>query len=193
MTVAITILAAGSSSRMKKIKQLLPIQNSTLLGIAIENALQSDADQVYCVLGANADLITNSIQNSNIKIIYNPKYSEGLSSSIIAGIEYMSSKPFDATLIMLGDQPMVDSEYLNKLIINFKGNPSQVVASEYSDKIGVPAIFPKTFYNQLLQLNGDKGASLLLNSETINIKTVTGSSLVDIDTEEDYNSFINSL
>ena len=51
--VAILVLAAGASSRMKTPKQLLKIGNQTLLELVLEKAKALTSLHVYCVLGAN--------------------------------------------------------------------------------------------------------------------------------------------
>lgn len=193
MKTAIIILAAGNSSRMKAIKQLLPLGNNTLLGLTIENALKATTDEVYCVLGANADNIQHHVKQYNVKFIRNLNYEDGLGSSIGAGINHIQSLNIDAVLIMLGDQPKVSTSYLNEMFRVFKENQNHIIASDYSGKNGVPAIFPKTYFEDLLRLAGDKGAGELLNKSDASIKTITNSvSLDDIDTPEDYQNLITN-
>lgn len=193
MNIAILILAAGSSSRMGKAKQLLPVKNSTLLGIAVKNAHNSNAEQIYCVLGEHAEQIQESIKKYNINIIRNPNYKNGLSSSIVEGIKHLKSESIDAILVMLADQPKVDTTYLNILIDSFYKHPSKISASNYSGIYGVPAIFPKTYVEQLLKLKGDKGAKALLNSQKKQVISMTSDKLIDIDTQEEYLNFLKSL
>ena len=192
MNIATLILAAGNSSRMGKAKQLLAVEDSTLLGMAIKNALKSDTDEVFCVLGENINVILKSIEKFEIGTIVNPNYEDGLSSSIVCGIERLMH--FDAVFVMLADQPKVDSSYLNQIIFDFKDNPGCIIASDYEGTKGVPALFPKEYYHFLLKLKGDKGAKQLLNSKKITVKTVnTSVNLLDIDTPEDYHNLINNL
>ncbi|ULC59067.1 nucleotidyltransferase family protein [Flaviramulus sp. BrNp1-15] len=193
--ISVLILAAGNASRMGRIKQLLPYNNSTLLQVAINNALASKANDVHCVLGANSEIIQKEIKADKVTFINNPNWQEGLSSSIVAGVEYLKTlkEETDAIMIMLADQPKVDKYYLNELIDLFKKNENKIIASIYKNRKGVPAIFPSTHFNELLQLKGDKGANLLLNnsdqdviSPDLNINNI----LKDIDTPEDYKRFI---
>lgn len=193
MNIAIVILAAGSSSRMGQAKQLLPIKQTTLLGIAIEQAQNSNAKKVYCVLGKHADLIQESIKTYNIEIIHNPNYKNGLSSSIVTCIEHLQSKSVDAILIMLADQPKVDAAYLNVLIDSFAQHPTKISASYYSGTYGVPAIFPWSYVDQLLKLEGDKGAKALLNSKKVQVIALKSDKLIDIDTPNEYHNFLKSL
>jgi molybdenum cofactor cytidylyltransferase len=191
MKIAILLLAAGSSSRMGVAKQLLPIGEMTLLGIVIETALQSNANKVYCVLGANAEVIKQLISKYNIESIFNPNYKTGLSSSIVAGIEHFKTQNFDAVLIVLGDQPLIKAEYLNEMIATFKNYKGKIIASKYNNTFGVPSIIPKIYFNQLLKLKGDKGAKDFLNSN--DVIPLENKNLMDIDTKKEYEDYLNSI
>ena len=68
---AILILAAGKSTRMGTVKQLLPFKKSTLLNHCINQALQSKTDSVFCVLGAYKELITKEIKHLDITVVFN--------------------------------------------------------------------------------------------------------------------------
>mgnify|MGYP001812580947 CR=1 FL=1 len=181
---------------MGGVKQLLPYANSTLLETVIQNALASKADKVYCVLGANSEAIKSQIKNSKVAFIDNLNWNDGLSSSIVTGITYTESikeKP-KAVLVMLADQPYVDSKYINELIELFNMNQDKIIVSAYGNKKGVPAIFPKRFNDDLLKLKGDKGAKAFFNSKEIDTVTFASKSkkaLNDIDTLEDYNRLLD--
>jgi molybdenum cofactor cytidylyltransferase len=194
--IAIIILAAGSSSRMGKIKQLLKVDNKTLLEMAIEAATTSNASAVFCILGANSEIIQKEIGPQNIDIIFNKEFNTGLSSSIAAAINDIEKRQvdIDAALIMLADQPEVNTEYLNKLIAVYQKNATKIIASNYNNNPGVPVIFPKKHFKNLALLKGDKGAKDFLKlhaSETINIPR--SSPLIDIDTKEEYGSLLKSI
>lgn len=193
MNIAILILAAGSSSRMKTTKQLLPIGKTTLLGATIEYALQSNTKRIYCVLGANAETIKTSISKYNIETISNPNYKSGLSSSIATGIQHISNQNFDAVLLVLGDQPLITSSYFNEMINTFKKHSKKIIASGYNTNLGVPAIIPKIYFNDLLSLEGDKGAKTFLNSKKDKIIKLDSANVMDIDTPKEYQDYINSI
>ena len=192
MNIAILILAAGSSTRMGTIKQLLPVGNTTLLGITIENALKSNATKVYCVLGANFEAIRNSISNFRIEIIRNSDYENGLSTSISRGIEEIMHQDYDAILMVLADQPFINSETLNSLIQVYLIHPEKIVASSYESQVGIPVLIPKNYYSEFLKLSGDKGAKHFLNTNRDKIFAYNIKNLTDIDTKEDYQELLNS-
>jgi molybdenum cofactor cytidylyltransferase len=190
MKIAVLILAAGKSSRMGGIKQLLPYKNSTILGTIIENVESVFLSDIYVILGANSEKIAKSLKNYSVHILENDKYASGLSSSIKKGVEMLVD--YDAILILLGDQPRIDAAYIQKLQRAFLKDSKRIVASSYHKIAGVPAIFPKTYFKELVKLEGDKGAKDFLNSPLQNINTIEFSEkLIDIDTPEDYKKLMN--
>ncbi len=193
MNIAILILAAGSSSRMGVAKQLLPAGKTTLLGVTIERALQSNAHKMYCVLGANAEAVKKSISKYSVESIFNPEYKSGLSSSIVTGIQYLINQNFDAVLILLGDQPLITTQYLNEMIDTFNNHDGKIIASNYNKTMGVPTIIPKTHYNQLLKLKGDKGAKDWLNTRNQEIIPLKNTNLMDIDTKKEYQDYLKLI
>lgn len=193
MKIAILILAAGRSNRMKSSKQLLAVGKTTLLGITLKNALLSSANNIYVILGANVEAIKISISKYNVETIFNPNYETGLSSSIVAGVKHLQKENFDAILILLGDQPLITSTYINEMITTFKMNKENVIVSKYYDTFGVPAVIPKSHFNQLLKLKGDKGAKDWLNTNREDIICMQNTNLTDIDTQKEYQDYLNSI
>lgn len=183
---ATLILAAGKSSRMGSPKQLLPYKTTTLLGWTVEQALQSKTNAVFCVIGANATPIKKSIEKYPIEIIFNANFNNGLSTSIVAGINYLKNKKFDTVLILLADQPNVTAHYLNELITASKENKTKIIASTYNESVGVPAVFPKQYFQQLLKLSGDTGAKKILEKHQKEIISIKPINLIDIDTVNEY-------
>lgn len=188
--ITIIILAAGSSSRFGSPKQLLKWKKSNLLQHAIETARASNATQVILVLGANYELIKENINSEGVEIIKNNSWEKGLGTSISVGVKYVMNNraEVDGILIMLADQPLIDSEYLDKMIANFNSSSQQIIASSYENKKqGVPVIFDKCYFTELKELNDDEGAKHLIRKHLEHVKTVKlDFQNLDIDTIEDY-------
>ena len=186
--IAIIVLAAGSSSRMKTVKQLEKINNKTLLEITLEKAIQLQNQHIFCVLGANAELIKTTISYHNVQFIINKNFTFGLSSSIVSAIDFLKKENqfFDGYFILLADQPNIETQYLQDVIDLFKKNPNKIVASNYGHNYGVPAIIPSKFTKELLVLQGDKGAKEFINSNKKNviIPEIT-TNFFDVDTQAD--------
>ncbi|SED17707.1 molybdenum cofactor cytidylyltransferase [Tenacibaculum sp. MAR_2009_124] len=190
MKTAIVILAAGKSSRMGTAKQLLPYRHTTLLGWTIEQALKIVNTEVICITGAKREIVEKSISTYPITIIHNSNFQNGLSASIKVGIRYVSQKDFDNVLIILADQPFVTNGYLKEIISKSCMDPEKIIASNYGNRIGVPALFPRRFYQHLSKLTGDKGAKELLSKHSDNILKMPKVNLIDIDTQEEYEHYV---
>lgn len=196
MKIAILILAAGESKRMNGIKQLLPWKNTTLLGNAIEQAIASKGDAVYVVLGANANQIVPAIAHYKVQIIENKNWKNGLGNSIAAGVNYLKENQldYDAILITLADQPLLNANYYNLLIDNYSQKEAKIIASETNNLPSVPAIFDAVYFEKLSQLNQDKGAKEILLAAQNEVYVVcAAANLMDLDTQMEYEKVYNSL
>ena len=185
--IAAIILAAGSSKRMGKVKQLLPWKYTTLLGNSIEQALASEVNEVFVVLGSNYKLISKEIENHNITILHNKKWSQGMGFSISCAMNFISNNSikYDGVLIILVDQPLIDIKYINKLIHKFIG--SNIITSKYKKRVGVPAIFSSVYFNELSGLNRDIGARDLITEHINDVKVIDAfDKIQDIDSISSY-------
>lgn len=194
--IAMLILAAGEAKRMQAIKQLLPWKNTTLLGNTIEQGLNTKANDVFVVLGANSEKIKESISNYDIQIIENKNWKLGLGSSISCAINCFKDKQlnYDALLISLADQPLIPSEYYNLLIDQFSTNKEKIITSNIKNKPSVPAIFDASYFEALSKLNEDKGAKKLLQSVPNDVLIInTDIKLIDVDTDESYKAILNDF
>ena len=187
--IAILLLAAGGSSRMGVAKQLLPWGGTSMIGNAINQTRSSNANEVLVVLGANFDDIEKDIASSKISIIRNNEWKLGLGSSIACGIDYVKQQhpEINAVLVMLADQPLIDSKYLNLLIETYIIGKKGIVATKYTNKYGVPAIFSEFYFDMLGALNSDQGAKELIGSNTNDVQGLTiEKNTMDVDTMQDY-------
>ena len=189
MKIAILILAAGESKRMHCIKQVLPWKNTTLLGNAIEQAIQSKGNAVYVMLGANANQIAPIIAHYKMQTIENKNWKNGLGNSIACGVRFLKENQlqYDAILITLADQPLLNAVYYNELIAAYSQKEAKIIASETNNSPSVPAIFDAIYFDKLSQLNQDKGAKeiLLANQKEVYVLHANAN-LVDIDTQTTY-------
>jgi molybdenum cofactor cytidylyltransferase len=196
MHLVTLILAAGSSSRMGSIKQLLSINGKTLLQHTLDLSTKIKSTRTLCVLGAHAEEIMQKVDGKNVEFIINKNHKLGLSASIISGIEYLQKEkiPFDGLFILLADQPAIKEDYYDEMMRLFDEKRMKIIASNYGNTLGVPAIFPAIFTNDLLQITGDKGAKEFLQKNkrrTLSPQTLVN--LLDIDTPKDYKNFIKKL
>lgn len=188
MKIATIILAAGESKRMNGIKQLLPWKDSTLLEHAINQSLQSSANDVYLVLGANMDKILKAVDTKKVNIIINDNWLLGMGTSIAAVIRFFRANQldFDGILIRLIDQPLLDINYYNLLIDKYIDSKN-IIASSYESGYGVPAVFDKIYFEELLVLKSDKGAKSIINEHKEALIVVNSEGrTIDLDDRQTY-------
>ncbi|QOD60193.1 nucleotidyltransferase family protein [Polaribacter haliotis] len=194
--IAILILAGGRSSRMKTPKQLLKIGDKYLLELVLEKAFSIQKSNVFCVLGNSSKEIQEKISFKNITVILNKNSENGLSSSIISGVKYIQKNDlsFDGICVLLADQPAIEKTYLKAMYQLFKSNNSKIIASNYGNILGVPVIFSKKYFPQLLLIEGDKGAKEFINAKKNDVLCPElNTNFIDIDTKEDFNSYKKSI
>lgn len=186
--IAVLILAAGSASRMGQPKQLLPWKNTTLLGHTIALALKVSKN-IGVVVGANAQEVIEKIPNG-IYIINNPIWQSGMGTSISTGVGALAKKyKPERLLILLVDQPLIDTVFLNKLL---SYHSKLIVATQYPRSIGVPAVFPKSYFLQLQNLQADFGARHILKALQEEVVSVPAAQVTaDIDTPETYHELFS--
>ena len=187
-SIGIIVLAAGASGRMKEPKQLLEFDGKTLLRRAVETAVQSIYEPVIVVLGAHFEKMKTEIEDLPIEICFNEDWQSGLSSSIKTGIENLLQIAPDiaACVITLADQPFVTANHLNLFAEKFFQTNSSIIAAEYNETLGVPALFSREIFDDLSELSGDKGAKTVIEKHQDKLSTVNlPEAAFDIDTPQD--------
>lgn len=187
--IAIVILAAGESSRMRRLKQLLPWGGTTLLGNAIQVAKDCKADNIYAVLGAQANDIRVHMKENEVDWILNKKWKQGMGTSIACAVNHLvhSKQLFDGILFTLCDQPFITATYLNKIIDTFNISNKGIIATAYESNNGVPVLFDKLYFEELGELNGITGARKIIKDRYDDVESISSKGIEkDLDTFEEY-------
>jgi molybdenum cofactor cytidylyltransferase len=195
MNTAIIILAAGASSRMGAPKQLLLLDGKTLIKRICETAMDTPCHPIVIVLGANRNLIRKETERMPITVIDNPQWEKGMSSSIKMGLAgaYMTEKNIEAVIFLTVDMPYVSPELINKMIEKAESDENiEIVACKYDNQIGIPVLFKRNTFTDLLELTGDDGAKKVViknKDKTAFIDFPEGK--LDLDTVEEYRNFVS--
>lgn len=184
-TSAIAILAAGQAQRFGSAKQLANYRGKPLLETVIDNCTAVENATVYLVLGAHREQIKARLNLQRVTILENKGWAEGIASSIRTTVQALQSQ-YDGILFVAGDQPLVKTEDLADLLTMGKNNPEKICCASYDNTIGIPALFPKIFYSELLALQDDRGAKRVLLDQAQNVLTLnTPGAAEDIDSLSD--------
>jgi xanthine dehydrogenase accessory factor len=186
--IEIIILAAGKSERMGQQKLLMPYAEKTMIEHIVEKAKGSNAGKVSVVVGSHQEEVTEIIQHLSAKVVLNRDFEKGMLSSVQCGFNAISSNS-KAGMILLGDQPMVQTKVINKLIDSFYKTGKGIIIPIYKNKRGHPVIIDARYINTINDLNPQVGLRQLMiehNDDIYEIEVDTNTILKDIDTIEDY-------
>jgi molybdenum cofactor cytidylyltransferase len=189
VSIPAIVLAAGASQRLGQPKQLLEYRGEFLIERAIRLANEAGAAPVIAVLGAHFEIIGASIALNDVILSINDQWEKGIASSIHAGLKTLDTiaKSASGVLILSCDQPRLTAPHFRALLEAFIAQSQLcIVASAYAGVHGVPAVFPRSVFPNLLALKGDKGARALLANPPCNLTALNfDGGEVDIDKPAD--------
>ncbi|MGN6638097.1 MAG: nucleotidyltransferase family protein, partial [Mucilaginibacter sp.] len=164
-------------------------RGKTLIQNGIDSARQAGMQPIILVLGSNSQVILNESDTAGVIVVENETWQTGMASSVIAGINALeNSFPLtEAVILMVCDQPYVDELLLRKLICKHQDSRKPIVASKYANILGVPVLFRRSLFKELMDLEGDSGARKIIQQYADAVEAVPfpeGS--IDIDTTDDY-------
>lgn len=198
MHVTGVVLAAGRSTRMGEPKQLVEIDGVPLVAYAARAAAASMLDEVLVVTGAEGERVAAVVRTeaSRCRIVENPDYASGISTSVRAGVDAVSPDS-DAVAILLGDEPTIDPGVIDAVIRAVVESDAPAARALYRDrrggrKPGHPVVIQRVLWGLVGKLTGDEGARRLLAAAGDEVLEVPVDAFApdDIDTPEDLASFL---
>jgi molybdenum cofactor cytidylyltransferase len=123
-------------------------------------------------------------------IIENEEWRRGLGTSIRRGLEQLPNF-VEAVVLLTCDQPYLDASIVSQLIAARAETGKPIVASSYADTLGVPALFDRSCFDDLLALPDDSGAKSLIAARPDEVAAVPfEKGALDIDTPSDFQRLI---
>lgn len=166
------ILGAGASQRLGPPKQLLPFRGTTMLGWVLDQAKRAEGlDELVVVLGRVANEVRERVDFGDARVIENPVFTEGCSSSYRAGLSALNPES-TAIMIILGDQPGITPEVIDHLAAEWRRKESVIALCSYQGRKGHPMIFAEAMFEQLVGLHGDKAAWKLVDANAALVQEV---------------------
>jgi molybdenum cofactor cytidylyltransferase len=188
--LGVIILAAGKASRMGEPKALLSYNGHSFLLNTFNLAQSVHPTGIVTVLGHYFDQMSAHCNTHKIPFVLNEAYGNGMSSSIKCGLTYLLSHfpQVNMILILLADQPKINTEHISSLLHKVRSSKYLMVCTSYSATFGVPAVFKKEYFHELLELKGEKGAKNLIEKGVLDHENtiLCEDGKIDIDTPEDY-------
>jgi molybdenum cofactor cytidylyltransferase len=198
--VAAVVLAAGESRRFGAPKQLATVDGEAMVVRATRRALESGAQQVLVITGAYADQVQAVLEplrrqaGARLRLVVNEEWATGQSSSLRVAVEALEAEAggsgFEALLCLPVDQPWLESALLRRLVQAWRAGAALAAPSVEGELRGAPALFDRSFFAALREVEGDKGGRDLLrrHAEQLVALPVDALTLADIDTPADLNA-----
>jgi molybdenum cofactor cytidylyltransferase len=189
------VLAAGGSRRLGTPKQLLPYRDTTVLGATLDVARSAGFDQLIVTLGGAAQAVRDAVPMDGADVVTVEDFGTGCSASLRVALPRVQPQAAGIVL-MLGDQPCVESASLRRIVQRGRVAPAgAVMVCRYADGIGHPFWFSRGVFGELLQLHGDKGVWKLIGSGRHPVRelAVPGPVPLDVDTWDDYRRLLEAV
>jgi len=191
--IGAVILAAGESSRLGQPKQLIQFRGKTLVRRIVDAAREAGCSPKVVVIGSDKDKVARELEQTNALIVENVNWKNGMGTSIRSAVQHLIdiAPNVEAIVLLVCDQPFVDSRTIEQLIALREKTKKAVVASNYAGTLGVPALFDRSCAEELLGLDDADGAkSIILSNHDRVAEFPFPQGKIDIDTSADYERLI---
>jgi molybdenum cofactor cytidylyltransferase len=182
------VLAAGASHRFGSPKQLASFRGRPLLAHSLD-ALTSarSLEHRFVVLGACRDEILSSIELRTAEPVACERWRDGQSAALRAGIRAAASAGAPEAVVLLGDQPLVSDQAVDRVVEAFRAHPRiDAARAHYGGAPGHPVLLASSLYDAVEGLSGDAGArDLLATAEVLAVDCDELGDPIDVDTPED--------
>jgi len=157
-------------------------------------AAEVNSDHLIVVLGSSAYDCVPIIKDCEVDIVVNPFWESGLAGSIRIGVERAEGHGADSVLLLLADQPWLNSGVIRRFLDRTNGRTDLIISARYAGILGAPMMFGSDWFPQLKNLEGDQGARNLVSKQEDRVEVIDWSEgALDLDTPEDLASLMSGL
>jgi molybdenum cofactor cytidylyltransferase len=197
--VSVILLCAGLSKRMGKAnKLLLPLKESTIVETTLAQLIPLKCGELIAVTGHESDKIKAILVEKPLKIVENPEYESGMTSSIQMGVSNAdaTSKGY---IICLSDMPLITTEEYQALLDFFEkcllDDAQAIVQPIYKGTKGNPVLLSSYYKNEILENTEPDGCRPIVMRHKAHLhlfEMELGNVLRDVDVEEEYLNLVQS-
>jgi molybdenum cofactor cytidylyltransferase len=182
--VAGIVLAGGAGARFGGPKQLAAWRGRPLLGYVLEAAVEARLSPLVVVVGAQADAVRQAIEDPHLRVVVNPDWESGQSTSVRAGLAEVEAE-VEAAVFLLADMPRVSARTIQRVVEQHRTTLSPIVAPVGGGRRGNPVLFDRAVFSELHTLQGDEGGRSLLERWRWTAVEADPSEFVEVDVPDD--------
>jgi molybdenum cofactor cytidylyltransferase len=187
--VTAIVLAAGLSTRMGgRLKPLLPLGELTVIERIISTLAACPLEEIVVVVGHQRQAIEQHLAGWDVRTVFNTDYATGeMLSSVQVGLRSVSAGS-NAALIVLGDQPALESSVVAAVIAAYRDGLGSVIVPSFQMRRGHPLLIGRVWWQTILGLEGKTLRDFMrgLGAEICHVPVNTPSIFQDMDTPAEY-------
>lgn len=169
---------------------LLLYKGKSFLQHVINQGLDSSLSGISVVINPDVPGLYQEVAVTGVnQILINHQASDGMSTSVKLGLHSIPDH-IKAVVFLLGDQPLLSSEEINKVIKDYDRQKDKplIVQASYQGEKGHPVLFDRKLFPYLLDAKGDEGGRSVLKKfqKEVFYSEMGKKQIPDIDTLEDY-------
>lgn len=190
--VSAVLLAAGTSSRMGRTKQLLPLGSKTVIRHCLDPLVAAGITDIAVVINPRSGGIAEALHGMPVTVAVNDALSSEMAESIRAGLRSLKCAS-SGILVCLSDHPLVRARTITALIGEHRGNPGSIIIPAYLGRRGHPTLFPVKIIHEIFS-----GVTLrdIIRKDAARVRTAAvddEGTILDMDTEEDYRAMVDKI
>ena len=192
------VLAAGKSSRMGRLKPLLPLpEGDTFLARIVQTLRAADVEDVVVVVGHDAALVERAFESQPLaaRFVRNDEYEAGQLSSLEAGLRVIDRPGVVAALVTPVDVPLFSVATVRALLQRYRRAPVPVVRPAAGGRHGHPVLIDRCLFAELIGADPALGARAVIRahaSSGADVEVDDPGAFLDIDTPEEYERLLSS-
>ena len=190
--VAAVLLAAGSSKRMGRPKQLLPLGDRPAVRYCCERILAAGIGDVAVVVGPQGEEIATALHGLAVTVVENEDRESEMADSVRIGLRALPER-YTAVLICLADQPLTSTETLKTIIHRYSEDPHKIIVPMYNGKKGHPTLFPKSAAEEIYSSITLRDIISRDPGRIRRISVADEGVVLDMDTLDDYHDILRKI
>jgi molybdenum cofactor cytidylyltransferase len=190
--ISAIVLAAGQSLRMGEQKMLMPWGQTCVIGQVVSTLLIAGIEDINLVTGGSQAELKDALKDYKIECIFNKDFANGeMLNSVQVGLQGVR-KNTEAVLIVLGDQPQIESRTIQEIVQRYISNHLKIIVPSYQMHRGHPWLLDRSLWCEVLNLVPPLTLHnfLAMHNEAIDYVIVDNPNVLqDLDTQNDYTRY----
>ncbi len=188
------VLSAGLSSRMGALKPLLSMGKYTVIERVVRCFKAAGIMDIRVVVGHRSEEISHSLQGTEVMVIKNDNFREGMFSSVVAGVRSLdhSIKGF---FLMPADIPLIEKNTLEILAEVYEKSGAGLVYPCFKGRRGHPPVISAYYKAALMKWDRPGGMRSFLRqyeSRSLDVEVADPGITMDMDTPEEYQNLLKN-